>query len=151
MLRLMPMTRGMLAGFLLGVLAGVPAMAHEEAVGRIQIDHPWALPAPAGGTTQLYMTIRNDGSRSVHFFGLKTPIAAASRIMFASPGKVGTLASITIEAECTLGLGSSHMWIELSGLKQALRIGDSFPATLEFTGYEAPITVVVEERRQPHG
>ena len=132
------------------LLTLAPAAAHEEAAGRIQIEHPWALPAPAGGSTQLYMIIRNEASRSLHFFGVTTPAAASAHIMFASPGKIGTLQSVTVEAEGTLGLGTSHMWIELSGLTAPLRVGQSFPATLAFTGFSMPITVVVEERRPPH-
>ena len=144
--------RRVLAGALLSSLLLSPlARAHEEAAGQIQVEHPWALPAAPGASTQLYMTIRNEASRPVHFFGLTTPVAAASRIMFASPGKTGTLQSVTIQAEGTLGLGTSHMWIELSGLTSALRVGQSFPAELAFTGFTLGISVIVEERRSPSG
>ena len=133
--------------------AAAPVAAHEEMAGRLFIEHPWVTPAKAGATAWLYMRIVNEGRSGVHLLGVVTPAAERSGIMFRSgPGSVSTLASVLIEPEGSLGLHTSHMWIELSGLKRDLRSGDSFPATLEFSdGRRADVVVVVGEATHPPG
>lgn len=125
--------------------AAAPIAAHEELAGRLLIEHPWAVPAKAGDSTQLYMRIINYGHGPIHLLGLRTALAERARIMFrAAPGKIGTLDSVLIESGGSLGLDTSHMWIEISRLKQDLRPGESFSATVEFSdGSHAPVSVVV--------
>jgi copper(I)-binding protein len=134
--------------FMLGTLAasllGIGLLhAHEAENGRIQVAHPWALPAKAGEATKVYMTITNADTQARPFFGLHTPEADRAEIRFASPTGIGTLESIAIEGEGKLSLGTSHMWIELVALRRELRIGDSFAATLAFADYEVPINIIV--------
>lgn len=51
---------------------------------------------------------------------------------------------MTVPASSTLDLHTSHVWIELAGLKQDLADGGSFSATVVFTdGLEIPVSVLV--------
>jgi len=123
--------------------SGEYAKAHELDFGQVAVEHPWALPARAGGSTRMYLIIENEGHSSIYFTGVKTPVASESSIMFQSdPGVERSLDSITVPTDESLNFGTSHMWIALRNLRQDLNEGDSFPAALEF-GEGRQILVIV--------
>lgn len=134
---------------LLVILTGSASVgAHELILGQIIVQHPWALPAKAGTSSRLYIAITNEGYSPVFFTGLKTPVANQTSIMFQSgPGEERSIEFVTVQPDETLNFATSHMWIDLRGLKRDLAPGDKFPAALEF-GVGRQVLVVVSVGRE---
>ncbi len=119
---------------LAAVLIAMPFAAFADET-RIQIDHVWARAAPAGHEGAVYLTI-TDGGAPDTLTGVTTPVAAEAAVhqsiedhgvMKMRP--VGPL-PIAPGKPVTLAPGGYH--IMLSGLKQSLKQGDTFPITLSF-------------------
>lgn len=132
------------AAFLLAIPAPVVAEDVDQ-IGRLQIVHPWTRPAPAGGSTRLYLKIVNDGFDDLHVVKLTSPIAAKVRlILVAARGETLQLPSITVAAHETIDLGAPHFRVLLEGLRRDLVPGEQFPLTFHvppFGRIETRVTV----------
>jgi hypothetical protein len=133
----------MLAALVAAVASG-GAAAHEELSGDITIEHPWAMPGKAGGTTRVFMLVRNDERSPVHLLRVTTPVAEAARIGFRSIGRDEHLESVPIPPDEKLRMDTSHMWVELLNLREDLEDGETFPATIQFSdGRRVDVTIAV--------
>jgi copper(I)-binding protein len=122
--------RSMLA-FILIVLQ-FAALADEAG---IQVDHVWSRAAPAGHEGAVYLTITNRGTPDT-LTGVTTPIAVESALHQSSDDhgvmKMRAVGPLPIEPGKPVTLAPGGYHIMLSGLKQALKQGDTFPITLSF-------------------
>ncbi len=116
----------------LAVLA-VGAAAHEYAIDKLTIGHPWA-PASHGKTAAVYLTFVNDGPKGDKLLGVSTPLAAHAGLH--SNEKMGEmvhmhqLTAIDIPAGQTIELKPGEMHIMLEGLQHPLKEGEMVPLTL---------------------
>ncbi|MBP7065154.1 copper chaperone PCu(A)C [Ferrovibrio sp.] len=106
--------------------------AHTEFGLQINVDH--VLIEPRDGTSAiLKFSIQNNTRSTIHLLRIETPVASGSRIMFNSgDGRQLQLDSLGVETEQNLNFGTSHMWVELTGLRETLRNGMHVPLRLIF-------------------
>jgi len=101
-----------------------------------QVSQAWSRPAPQGGNGAGYATISNIGPADT-LVAVSTPVAARAELhesmimggnamMHPRPG------GLKIPAGSTVALKPGGWHIMLMGLKQPLRAGDHYPATLTF-------------------
>jgi periplasmic copper chaperone A len=116
------------------ILIVMPFAAFADVVG-IQVDHVWARAASAGHEGAVYLTITDEGAPDT-LTGVTTPIAAEAAVHKSIDDygvmKMRPVGPLPIEhgKPMTLAPGGYHTM--LSGLKQSLTQGDSFPITLSF-------------------
>ena len=134
-----------------------PAAAHDYERGALRIDHPYAMPSPAGATTAAaYLRgLQNSGDQPDRLVGASTPAARAVEIHRSSVDtdqvmRMRAVDGIDLPPKSTLALrhgGSVHLM--LIGLKVPLKNGDRFPLTLRFA--QAGERTVVVWVQQPRG
>jgi periplasmic copper chaperone A len=144
-----------LATALLAIGAGA-AYAQNAKVGNIEVAHPWA---PVMTDTVLtnsaaYMTLTDRGTApdelisasspiaqkvELHVFGVENGVYGMHRVdaIQVSPGTAATV----------LWPGGAHVMLE--GLKQPLKIGESFPLSLTFKT-AGELRIQVEVRSPPN-
>jgi len=131
------MNRILLIAAVLGLMA-VPAQAADVMAGPLKISAPWARATPKGASVGGgYLTITNTGTVSDHLVGGSTDVASRfevhemkmdNGIMKMRPVTGG----IEIKSGQTVQLNPSGYHLMLVGLKEQLKQGDHFKATLEF-------------------
>jgi copper(I)-binding protein len=123
--------RSLLTAFML--VLPLTALADPTA---IQIDHVWSRAAMVGHEGVVYLTITDTGPPDT-MTGVTTPVAATAELhrSFNDNGvmKMRPVAALPIEPGKAVTLAPGGYHIMLMGLKQALKEGDSFPVTLNFT------------------
>lgn len=116
------------------ILIAMPFVVFADGT-EIQIDHVWSRAAPAGHEGAVYLTITAGGTPDI-LTGVTTPIAAEAALHQSIDDhgvmKMRPVASLPIESDKPVTLAPGGYHIMLSGLKQALKQGDSFPITLSF-------------------
>lgn len=140
----------------LGLLAGASAGAHDFRLGPLRIDHPYALPTPAGALTgAAYLrTLRNTGEQPDRLIGASTPAARAVEIHRSvidadNVMRMRAVDGIELPAqgEVRLRHGGEHH-LMLVDLKAPLKNGDRFPMTLRFQkAGEREVMVWVQQPR----
>ena len=109
------------------------ADAPELSYGRVSITAVNATHATSNGTSKLRFTVENGLGRGLHLVKITTPVASTAAIVGRiGPGETTVLGSAPIPGEGVLDLNTSHLWVELSGLKRALVAGEEFPVELNF-------------------
>jgi hypothetical protein len=134
------MTRNALvfAAALCAALATSPAFAHDYTIGSLKIGHPWARATPKGATVGGgYMTITNTGTVPERLTGGTTDIAKTFEVhemkMEGGVMKMRPVsAGIEIKPGQTVTLDPDGYHIMLVGLKEQLKQGSRFKATLDF-------------------
>ncbi|MEL3891711.1 copper chaperone PCu(A)C [Ferrovibrio sp. MS7] len=118
--------------FVLVLLLPPAVRAHTEFGPQIDVDH--ALIEPRNGTSAvLKFSIHNNTGSIIHLLRVDTPIASGSRIMFnPGDGRQLQLDSLGVKPEQALDFATSHMWVELTGLRETLRNGVHVPLRLIF-------------------
>lgn len=124
---------------LIALLGFVPfAQAHEYELGKLHIEHPWALEVPpVSPNGAAYLVVHNGGDTADRLLGADTPRANKAEIhehahvngMMKMQQVQGGLA-IPAGGEVRLEQGGYHLM--LFGLKQPLKDGERFPLTLHF-------------------
>lgn len=115
-------------------LIAAPVLA---ASSTVQVSQAWSRPAPQGGNGAGFAVISNSGPAADTLISVVSPVAARIEIhesmvmggqamMHPRPGGLPVPAGATV----ALKPGGWHMM--LMGLKQPLRAGDHYPATLTF-------------------
>lgn len=115
-------------------LLAAPVLA---ASSTIEVSRAWSRPAPRGGNGAGYAVITNHGTTADTLVAASSPVAARIEIhesmimggqamMHPRPGGLPVPAGATV----ALKPGGWHMM--LMGLKQPLKAGDHYPATLTF-------------------
>jgi hypothetical protein len=129
--------------------------AHGSQVGEIVIDHPYALPSPAGSTTgaMYFRGLKNSGTQPDRLLGAHTLLAASVEIRRATMDG-DALSSRTVDAlplppKATVKVMHGGEWqLMLRNLKSPLEDGDRFAVTLRFErAGEKDVIVWVQQPR----
>ncbi len=116
------------------VLIGLPVAAFADDAG-IHVDHVWSRAAMAGHEGVVYLTITDMGTPDT-LTGVTTPVAAEATLHQSMEDhgvmKMRPVVALPIEPGKPITLAPNGYHIMLTGLKQALKQGDSFPVTLSF-------------------
>lgn len=144
--------RSLLAAGLLMVMAA-SAAAHSITKGDLRVDHPWAR-ATTMDMTAVYMTLANKGGAD-KLIGIETPVAASAglheTVQEKGVAKMRQLTELELPARKSVALQPGGRHIMLTGLKQKLSDGDTFPMTLVFeTMGRVEIQVVVSKAAMSH-
>ena len=133
------MTRtAFLIAAVLAALAAMPAQAADVTAGSLKISAPWARATPKGASVGGgYMTITNSGTASDRLIGGAAEVARSFEVhemkMDGGVMKMRPMANgIEIKPGQTVTLEPSGYHVMLVGLKQQLKQGEHFKATLEF-------------------
>ena len=133
----MTRTTFMLAA-MLAALAMLPAQAADVTVGALKISAPWARATPKGASVGGgYMKITNTGTAPDRLIGGSTDIAKSFEVhemkMEGGVMKMRPVAGgLEIKPGETVTLDPSGYHVMFVGLKEQLKQGDHFKATLEF-------------------
>jgi len=123
---------------LCAALATSPALAHDYTVGNLKIGHPWARATPKGASVGGgYLKITNTGTAADRLVGGSTDIAGSFEVhemkMEGSVMKMRPVAGgLEIKPGQTVTLDPSGYHVMFVGLKDQLKQGERFKATLEF-------------------
>lgn len=123
---------------LCAALATSPALAHDYTVGNLKIGHPWARATPKGASVGGgYLKITNTGIAADRLVGGSTDIADSFELhemkMEGNVMKMRPVANgIEIKPGQTVTLDPSGYHVMFVGLKDQLKQGERFKATLEF-------------------
>lgn len=115
-------------------LAAAPSFAADNG---IRVGDAWARATPgAAKTAAIYLSITNAGSTSDRLIAANTPAAAKAELhrMTMSNGvmEMRPLEAVTVDAGKSVVLAPNGDHIMLTGLKAALKEGDTLPLTLIF-------------------
>jgi len=132
--------RSLLAAFLWSC-AATRARAHSYVLGSLEIGHPWTRPTSAQlGAAYCVLAVKGDTEERLSY--AETPIAERVELRNAAGEAVH---SIEIAPKRPVVLRPGKSYLALVGLKQPLKLGDSFPLTLRFDiAAEITVTVMVE-------
>lgn len=132
------------------------AHSHEARAGDVTIDHPYAVPSPAGARTggMYFRRLTNTGKGPERLISATTPIARTIEFhemrMHGEVMKMRALDAIELPAGAELSVrhgGNLHLM--LLDLKQPLKDGDRFPVTLTFErGGRKEVMVWVQKPRE---
>lgn len=116
--------------------------------GFISVYGASAQPADTGAQDAVYLTITNGQLKQDVLVGASTPVAATAVVNQTATDDSGMTAMhpsgpITIHAGQSLVLQPGGYHVMLTGLKQALVAGTTFPLTLTFE-QTGPVTVAVD-------
>ena len=131
------------------------AVAHGSKAGDISIDHPYAVPSPAGSTTgaMYFRALKNNGEQTDRLLGARTAVAASVEIhraaMDGSVMRMRAVEALPLPAKTTGKPMHGGEWhLMLLNLKAPLKDGDRFTATLHFEGAgEKEVSVWVQQPR----
>jgi len=136
-------------------LFSAAALAHEYAKADIFIDHPWARPGKAATVpAAVYFEIVNRGEAGDRLLSAKSARAEHVELHVSEKSETGIVSmrllkdGLTVDglAKVSMETGSYH--VMLIGLEGKLRLGESFPMTLNFEkAGEIEILVHVEDRQ----
>jgi copper(I)-binding protein len=135
------MRRRSLFAALLSLLGAKLAHAHSYVLGSVEIGHPWARPTDARlGVAYCVLAIKGDAADTLS--SAETPIAQRVEPRSAA-GEA--LHGIEIAPGRPVVLRPGKAYLALVGLKQPLKLGESFPLTLRFdVAGEITVTVMLE-------
>jgi hypothetical protein len=113
----------------------------------IDLEHVWARPTMGAGTSgAVYFTVIDKGAPD-QLVGASTPVAASAEVheTINDNGvmKMRPVPSLALEPGRPVTLKPGGYHVMLTGLKQALKAGDSFPLTLTFA-HAQPVTVTAK-------
>jgi len=121
------------------VVAFMPAIAvaTDDPLHDLRIEHPYARPTPPGArSAAAYFTIRNVGNASDRLVSVASPVSKSAQVhsmtMDGNVMRMRALPSLDIppDASITLAPGSYH--VMLVGLSHPLAAGDKVTLTLTF-------------------
>lgn len=120
--------------WLIALLTLLAAVARADPTG-IRVEHAWSRAMPAGATGVVYLTVTNQGVPDV-LTGVASPVAASAGLHETIDDhgvmKMRPVASLPVAPGKPITLAPGGYHIMLTGLKQALVAGTSFPLTLSF-------------------
>jgi len=125
------------------------AAADDIRIGTLAIQHPWSrATAGAAKSGALYLTVRNNGTEADRLTGVSTAVSAKAELHLSEmSGDVMTMRAtdvVEVPAGGSAVFEPQGAHIMLVGLKQALKKGDRFKATLHFAAagdVEVEVTV----------
>ena len=133
------------------VALALPAHAADYAAGSLKISSPWARATPKGARVGGgYMTITNTGAAPDRLIGGSTDIAKGFEVhqmkMDSGVMKMRPVAGgLEIKPGQTVTLDPSGYHLMFTGLKEQLKQGERFKATLDFAkAGKVPVEFAVE-------
>jgi hypothetical protein len=134
------------------MLFAVPAIALAQQNG-IQIENAWSRAAMAGRTGVVYLTITDTGAPD-SLTAASSPVASKADLheSFTDNGvaKMRDVTALPVQPGKPLTLAPDGYHIMLTGLKQPLKQGDTFPLTLSFAK-AGPVTTTVTVQKPGGG
>ena len=125
------------------LIAAAPVHAQES---PIHVADAKARPTAPGGTGVVYMIVMNHGTADDDLTGLSTPVADKAEMHrtmdMNGMSRMEAVADLPVKAMDAATFGPGGLHVMLTGLKQPLKIGDSFPLTLTFAK-AGPVTITV--------
>ena len=123
--------------FLLALVAGSPALAHEIVAGPLELSDLWTRVTPPGAPTAAgYLTITNNGSEPDRLIAVSSPSALAGSIhrMAVTEGvmTMTRVEGIEIAPGETVTLAPGGFHLMFVGMKEPLTAGGVVPVTLTF-------------------
>jgi copper(I)-binding protein len=125
---------GLLEGTALAFLVGLAIMlmapvaradASPERFGDVTIIDAAVQSAPQGGNSEVRFRLVNESAESLTIIGVDSGLVSGSKILARTGhGQMVDLGSISVPAEETLNLHSSHLKIELTNVKRELQTDD---------------------------
>jgi periplasmic copper chaperone A len=136
---------------LAAAIAAPTALAHSDKKNGLEIVHPWTFATTdAGGTTRVFMKIKNLTSAPERLVGASTATAAKTELR--EPGGDGAnapskpTAAVIVSPGKDAELTRSGPHLVLTGVKKRLDAYDSFKLTLVFEkAGRMVVDVMVEE------
>jgi len=145
------MTRISFVIAVLAALAAMPAQAKDFMAGSLKISSPWARATPKGASVGGgYMTITNTGTAPDRFIGGSADISKSFEVhemkMEGGVMKMRPVAGgIEIKPGQTVTLDPNGYHVMFVGLKEQLKQGSHFKATLDFAkAGKVPVEFAVE-------
>ena len=126
------------------------AAAWAQQPAGMQVDKAWARATPARSTDGVaYLRITNKSPAPDRLIAASTPVAAAASLHESKVEKgimkMRALEAVTLAPGQTVEFKPNGEHVMLTGLKQPLKQGDTFPLTLKFEkAGEIAVTVKVE-------
>lgn len=122
-------------------------VAFAEAEPTIHIVDVKARPtAPGAQTAAVYLVMMNHGADDDRLTGMSTPVAEKAELHrtvdSGGMSKMDAVPDFEIKANGGVTFAPGALHIMLTGLKQQLKLGESFPLTLTFAK-AGPVTVTV--------
>jgi len=124
--------------FIALLTSGTAALAHDYQLGSLHIDHPWSRATPGGAKTGGgYLKIENKGTTPDRLVSVTAPVAGLIEIHEVTT-KDGVTQMRPLENGITIPPGGSvvlapgSFHLMMMDLKQPLKLGDKFKATLVF-------------------
>jgi copper(I)-binding protein len=123
--------------FLAPVLLALATTALADSAGPIHIADAKARPtAPGAETAAVYLVLMNHGAVDDSLTAISTPVADKAELHRTvdngGMSEMDAVPDFTIKANGGVSFEPGGLHIMLMGLKQQLKIGDSFPLTLTF-------------------
>lgn len=130
-------SRSILSGIATAAVAMSIGLAHAdisaEPISGLQVDDAVVTLAKQGETALIGFRIENFSSRSFTLVGVRSAIAGSAVIVIdQGGGATGIATAVLIAQNETLDLRSSHLWIELRDVTEAIEPGDLVPFELIF-------------------
>ena len=128
------------------VALGVSVAHSQQSPQSIVIENAWAR-ATAGGarTGAAYLTLRDTGAPD-RLVGTSTPVATTAEVHETIDDhgvmKMRPVTGLDLEPGKAITLAPGGLHVMLTGLKQPLVVGQTFPITLTFE-HAAPVTTTV--------
>lgn len=120
----------------MSMLLTLTVPAFGDAAGPIHVADAKARPTAPGGTGVVYMVVMNHGAADDDLTGLSTPVADKAEMHRTTTEngvtRMDTVADVPVKANGGITFAPGGLHGMLTGLKQPLRLGDSFPLTLNF-------------------
>jgi periplasmic copper chaperone A len=118
------------------LLAATPAAAATSRLDGLEVGQPWSRPAAAGMNGAGYLTLTNRGKALETLTGVETPAAARVEVHSSSMSS-GVMSmrpqpATPIPPGRTVTFAPGGLHLMLIGLKEPLKAGETFPATLVF-------------------
>ncbi len=127
----------------------VRADAAPDAYYGVTITNVAVQSASSGQNSELRFHIVNDSAASMTIIGVESGLLTGARILAQTGhGEPVDLGSISVAGEETLDLNSSHLKIELTGLKRDFKTDQIIPLSLVLVRGTIPIKAHVHELPQ---
>lgn len=125
-------------------VSSLSADALPDRYNAVTITDAMVFAAPSGGNSALHFRLVNESSETLTLIGVTSEHISGAKILAkTSQGISANLGSITIRAEETLDLHSSHLKILLTGLRRNFLQGQVVPLTLSMSRGGIPINAHV--------
>jgi periplasmic copper chaperone A len=120
-----------------------PVFAGE---GAIHVADAKSRPTSPDGAGVVYMIIMNHGAEDDDLTGLSTPVADKAEmhrtVTANNVSQMNPVADVPLKANDAISFAPGGLHVMLTGLKQPLKAGDSFPLTLNFAKAGAVVVTV---------